>query len=570
MTPRVLAGVAVFALAWVGLGAAPLRAADDALAGAVRDVAVFAQREVEAGQVSGVSVALVAGDRLWMEQGFGWADKRRRIPASGQTVYRVGSISKLFTALAAMQLAEEGRLDIDAPAARYVPEFDIVSSFPAAAPPTLRQLMCHRSGLVREAPVGGYFDFSEPGAAATVASLADCVLVHPPGAVTKYSNSGVTVVGRAVEEVGGVPFTRYQQERILGPLGMTNSGFEPDRRWKGRLARGYLPVAREDEGFSEIVAPHFEFGILPAGNLYSTVGDLARFLKCLFAGGRDAAGGVLVRPETLAEMWKVQMTGASNGFGLGFSLGTYRGMRTFGHMGAVYGFTSEVLGIPGQQVGVVVLANDDLAVGVVRRLARYGLDRLLAASSGMETLDSGAAVGTTPPESEIHACLGDYESESYWARVERGPGGSLRVTVSRQVLDLVPDGPWVYRGTGRLSDRAEFRFTREAEVGVTGFTALGQVFHRVAPDRVPDVPEAWREYLGSYGPRFIPLRVSVRHGHLYAMTENEYDYRLHPVNRTVFRMPPGLYEGEHLVFQRDRAGRVHGVLLANMPLRRLR
>src|SRR5690606_7335560 len=143
-----------------------------------------------------------------------------------------------------------------------------------ASEPTLRQLMCHRAGLAREAPVGRYFDDSEPSPRETVASLADCVLVHPPGTRTKYSNSGVTVVGRAVEEVSGMTFPEYQARHILEPSGMRSSAFLLSRQLRPKLARGRLSVALPEGGFREIEAPRFEFGILPAGNLYSTVEDL--------------------------------------------------------------------------------------------------------------------------------------------------------------------------------------------------------------------------------------------------------------------------------------------------------
>ena len=99
---------------------------------------------------------------------------------------------------------------------------------------------------------------------------------------------------------------------------------------------------------------------------------------------------------------------------------------------------------------------------------------------------------------------------------------------------------------------------------------MEQTFRRVDPDAVPEVPDAWQQFLGSYGPEFIPLVVSVKHGHLYAMTENLADYRLTPLCRTVFKMPPGMYVDEQLVFQPGPDGRVHSVVLAGMVLPRIR
>lgn len=540
----------------------------------VQDLSSAAKAEVGRGHISGVSIALVEGSAVIWSEGFGLADKANRKPATPDTVYRVGSISKLFTALAAMQLWEQGRLDIDAPIDRYVPEFRPVNPDPSrfADAITARQLMCHRSGLIREAPVGGYFDDSEPTAEATVASLADCVRVHPPNTQTKYSNSGVTVVGRAVETVSRQSFAAYQREHLFQPLGMERSAFILEPRLRKDLAKGYLAVAKVGEGFREITAPQFEFGILPAGNLYSTAPDLGRFLAGVLNGGEGSKGRIL-RPETLAEMTRVQLTGNTNGFGLGFSIGWHKGRPTIGHMGAVYGFTSHAVAMPELRIGVVVLANDDLALGPVRRLAYRALDLMISAKDDATPPDPvppPAATTTTPLE--LAAYEGAFESESFWAEIRVGSAGHLKAVISREPFDLSPAGPGQFLAQGRLSSGAEARFQKGEGPGAPAlsFTLFGQTFLRVDPKASTPTPEAWNAYVGSYGPDFIPLIVTLRHGHLYAMTENEFDYRLHPVNRTVFRMPPGLYDSEHLVFERDARGRVHGVLLANMPLKRRR
>ena len=130
---------------------------------AIQKIEAAVQAELSAGEISGVSIALVDDQRIVCVRGFGLADKSKKLPARADTIYRCGSISKLFTAIATMQLVEQNKLNLDKPVTRYAPTFSIVDPFPDASPITLRQLLCHRSGLVREAPVGGYFDASEPG-----------------------------------------------------------------------------------------------------------------------------------------------------------------------------------------------------------------------------------------------------------------------------------------------------------------------------------------------------------------------------------------------------------------------
>lgn len=530
------------------------------------DFANTIQKELRAGSMSGVSVALVDDQQILWAQGFGFADKKRRRPAQANTVYRAGSISKLFTALAAMQLVEQGKLDIDQPVTRYLPDFRIISPFPDGSVFSLRQLMCHRSGNVRESPVGGYFDDSEPTVAATVASLASCVLVYPPNTKTKYSNSGVTIVGHAVERIAGQPFVEHQEQQLLGPLGMGSSAFRINESLRPRLAKGYLPVADGKGGFREVEAPHFELGTVPAGNLYTTAEDLARFLSFLFAGGR-IGGRQLLQPQTLEEMFTPQLTSQTNGFGLGFNVSWFRGHKTVNHMGAVYGFTSLVSGLPREKLGVVVLCNDDIAVRLVRQLGAAGLSLLLQAK-----------LGEAPPPpaptfklaaSELAAFAGDFESESWWAEIRAGEG-VLQANVSGQRATLRPIKTLEFEANGRLADQAPFVFQRSESGRIIGFTALGQKFAPVDAAPHAEISAAWKRFLGRYGPSFIPLIISARHGHLYAMTENEYDNRLTPLNQTVFRMPPGLYTDEQLVFQLDRTGRPHTAVLANMALRRVK
>ena len=116
--------------------------------------------EIQQKGIPALSIALVDDQKIVWARGFGWADPSKRIPATAETIYRVGSVSKLFTDLTVMQLVEQGKIDLDAPVSRYVPDFAPKNPYDVAI--TLRQLMSHRSGLVREPPVGHYFDPAPP------------------------------------------------------------------------------------------------------------------------------------------------------------------------------------------------------------------------------------------------------------------------------------------------------------------------------------------------------------------------------------------------------------------------
>ncbi|MBN2024993.1 MAG: beta-lactamase family protein [Pirellulales bacterium] len=524
------------------------------------------QEELRRGTIVGVSVALVDGQDTVFVEGFGLADPEGARPATAETIYRVGSISKLFTAVAAMQLVEQGKLDLDAPIEEYLPEFRIEVPFDGAGPITARTLMCHRSGMVREAPVGGYFDPNEPTVAQTVSSIASCALVNPPNTQTRYSNVGPTIVGLAVAAASGQSFEEYQREHVLGPLGMTRSAWRMNDRLRGDLAGARMRVADGRGGFTRRAAPRFELGTIPAGNLYATAGDLARFAQMILAEGRAAEGRRILRTETLREMATVQLIDGDAGFGLGFSIGAFEGHRSLRHNGAVYGFTSSLAILPEPGVAVVVLANEDIANGPVLRISNAALALMLEAKLGKPATEPPA---TVPLDADQLAALaGDYESPSYWAEL-RVVDGRLEANISSQPMTLRPIGPLQCEADGPYVCREKITFHKDDEGRVTGFTALEQTFTRIDPGQRRPIPAAWKKFLGSYGPDFIPLVVSERHGRLYAMTENMFDYRLTPVNQVVFHMPPGMYVDEFLVFEPDARGRIHAVNMANVTLRRI-
>ncbi|MGH9632575.1 MAG: serine hydrolase [Bryobacteraceae bacterium] len=353
-------------LGWIILIA--IGAAVSSAAQPVKELENFIGREMREKALPAVSIALVDGDRVVWSKGFGYAQPEEKIAATAGSVYRIGSVSKLFTDLAVMRLVERGEIDIDAPVQRYLPEFQPKNPF--GKPITLRHLMSHRAGLVREPPTGHYFDASTPSLAETVRSLNDTELVYEPGTRTKYSNAGIAVVGYAVERLARQPFAAYLKKTLLEPLGLHDSAFEPEPSWRERLAKAEMWAAHR----SPFPAPTFELGMAPAGSMYSTVSDLGRFLIALFQPG------AIVRPATLEQMWTPQFVPPEQrtGFGLGFSIGTLDGRRRIGHGGAIYGFATELAGLPEERIGVAVVATKDGANDSTGRIADTALRLMLA------------------------------------------------------------------------------------------------------------------------------------------------------------------------------------------------
>lgn len=506
------------------------------------------REEMREWEIGGVAVALIDDQQIVHAAGFGEAKR--------DSIFRVGSVSKLFNAVAVMQQVEAGKLDLDAP---LPPEVLPLNPYPGAPKVTLRQMLSHRSGLQRESTVGGYFDFDQPGLAATVASVRPCVLATKPEEKTRYSNIAPSIAGYMVERAAARNYEQYQKEHLLGPLKMTSSGWTIAGTPRDRMIVSHIRVADGQGGWKRRDTPLFDLGTIPAGNLFSTVEDLGRFASALLADG-----GGLVKPETLAEMWRPQFTKEETGFGLGFVVGKFQGRRSIGHNGAVYGHSTAFVILPGDKIGVAVVGNDDIVNGRIGRIANEALKLMVEAKKGEKPPPSPPPVVIAPDE--LANLTGDYESQSYWARLDV-KDGTLAAVISGQQVKLTPIGPLKFSAESRLDTGATVEFTRGDDGKVSGFTMGLQKYARVALNPQP-LPPHWKAFLGSYGPDFIPIIVTERHGHLYAMTENMVDYRLTPVNRNVCALPLGMYTDEHAIFLTGPDGKPHTVNFASMLLKR--
>jgi CubicO group peptidase (beta-lactamase class C family) len=527
----------------------PLAAAD--YAAVIPEFEAAVRAEMAEWQMEGIAVAWVDGGTTVYDAAFG--------EAKTGSVFRAGSVSKLFNAVAVMQLVEQGKLDLDAP----IPADRLPANpFPGAPPVTLRQLLSHRSGLQRESSVGGYFDASEPTLGATVASLRGSVLVSPPGSENRYSNIGPSLAGQLAAEAAATGFPALQAERVFKPVRMKSSGWLRGDIPGATLLQSHLRVADGKGGFARRSTPVFDLGTIPAGNLYTTSGDLARFIAMLAAGG-DSPGGRVLKKETLDAMWEPQIDPKGT-FGLGFALGEWRGYRTVGHGGAVYGHSTALTYLPQEKIGVVVLCNEDIVNGRTQRLANLALSLMLKAKKGVAVPEPP---DFTPDAAALEALAGDWESQSFWLELKAEKDG-LRGHLASQPCVLKPVAKDRYLLASRIHDDLAVTVERDEGGQAVALVAGPQRFTRVPPDR-PAIPDSWKAYLGSYGPEFIPLVVFEKHGCLYATTENMVDYRLTPVNRHVFAFPPGMYVKESLVFLTGPDGKPHAVDLANMLLTRI-
>jgi CubicO group peptidase (beta-lactamase class C family)/D-alanyl-D-alanine dipeptidase len=527
----------------------------------------FLSREVHAKKLLALSIALVDDQRIVWARGFGFADPQAKIPATAEAIYRVGSVSKLFTDIAVMQLVERGVLDLDAPITDYLPDFKPGSSFDK--PITLRQMMAHRSGLVREPPVGNYFDPTGPSLAKTVDSLNKTQLVYKPQTKTKYSNAAIATLGFVLEKTQKQPFARYLRRTLLDPLDMKRSSFEPEPAVTKNLAKAVMWTYWG----REFAAPTFELGIAPAGSMYTSVLDLGRFLSVLFASGKGGHGQIL-KPETLEQMWTLQFdkderrtAGVSrlvkpkDGFGLGFHISELEGRKSIGHGGAMYGFATELQALPKEKLGVIVVASRDVANGVTTHIAQIALQQMLAAKEGRPL----PVLPETQPISleKARTLAGRYQNGDRWLDLLEREGH----------LWLLPD-----RGGYRLElrqlgdhlivdDRMDYGLKIEAQDDKLHLG--GKPFERVPLTKPQLCPEKWRDLLGEYGWDHNTLVILERDGKLNALIEWFFLYPLEEVSANEFKFPEyGLYRGEKLIFTRDDKGRATRVEAANVVFER--
>ena len=559
----------------LGAAAQQLPAARPEYAAVAQRLARYIEREMRVQGLPIVSIALVDDQQVVWSQGFGTIDSAAHRMAGPETVFRVGSVSKLFTDVAIMQLVEQGKVDLDAPVTRYLPEFHPRN--PYEKPITLRQLMSHRSGLVREPPVGNYFDSTSPPLAATIASLNRTTLVYPPETHTKYSNAAIATVGYVLEKLTGTPFPEALSKAVLQPLGMTTSGFQPTTG----LTRNLAPAAMWTLDGRAFPAPSFQLGIAPAGSMYTTVTDLSRFLSALFAGGRGTNGQVL-KQETIAQMWTPQFAraGEQSGYGIGFRLGTLDGHRSVGHDGAIYGFATTLQALPDERLGVVVVTTRDGANASVDEIADVALRGMLAARVGQA---SGVAAAGTPSASpdttavigaaRARRLVGRYAPRSGKAReielTHRGTGLALLPATGGGVPELRARGDTLVVDDRVFGTGARFLPNADPATSLSSGDGFKDSLVRVDHGMPTAAPASWRGLIGEYGPDYDILYVFERDGRLWALIEWFFPYPLTQVSRDTFAFPAeGLYDGERIVFTRDKSGRATGATAAGVPFAR--
>jgi len=326
------------------------------------------------------SVLVAKDGKVILDQGYGSADLEWNIPNSPTTKFRLGSITKQFTAASILLLQERGKLSIDDPVSKYLPDA------PAAwSKITIHNVLTHTSGIPSFTNFPDYraTEWKDITPSELVARFRDKPLDFEPGTKFSYSNSGYVLLGYLIEKISGQTYGDFLQQNIFIPLGMKDTGIDSNANILPQRAQGYRrsPHGIEHDGYISMTIP------FSAGALYSTTGDLLKWEQALF-------GGKVLKPESLAKM----TTAFKNDYGCGLFIRTVDGHKLITHGGGIEGFNTSLNYYPDDKLIVIVLGN--LTGGAPDQIARY---------AGQTAL--GQAVTLTSERKEVSlspAILPDY------------------------------------------------------------------------------------------------------------------------------------------------------------------
>ncbi len=393
--------------------------------------------------VSSISVALVDGDRIAWQQGFGYADRVAGTLPVPTTMYGIGSVSKVFAAMAVMTLVDAGRVSLDAPVIRYIPDFTMAS--PDYRRITVRMLLDHSAGLPgtdyrnwsMDAPFPGYAD-------QLLATLRTERLKTTPGSMSVYCNDCFTLAQILVDRVSGMSYPDYVTSAILAPLGMAHSRYSTAEFVPGTAARVYDPA-------TATMVPREYLGLYGSGGLFSTPSDMARVASMLMDGGTYAGRRVL-SAEAVAEMGRDQTKGSLDPTGLqGFIYGlgwdTVRepglakvGVTAWYKSGGTNDYVAGFLVVPGERLAVVIESTEPMdhaidAETLAQRIALHALAERGSIAAMPKALGATTLALRTPTVAQLDAIAGTYLGEGRGYRVTVRPDRTL-------AFASLVDGAW--------------------------------------------------------------------------------------------------------------------------------
>lgn len=322
----------------------------------------YIQREISNRQLPGIAVAIVRGQEIVYLKGFGYANLNTKSPVTPQTIFDLASCSKSFTALAVLALWQDGLIDLDKPLAFYLPEFHLVEE-EVSTQITIRQLLNQTSGLPGDVSEPVSYHTGNNAMEALVSAMANIHSQNPPGAIFEYANFNYNLLGALIEKVSGESFEDFVQERIFVPMDMTHSTLRPEIAARYDRADGHQLL------LGKVVVRNVPIyrSAVPAGWIMSSVEDMAKWLIANMNHG-VVAGEQVIPAELIETMHNTGVTftedGKEAGYGMGWFTGlTNDGKMVFWHGGDTPNFLSEMILLPEERLGIVMLANGQTCQG---------------------------------------------------------------------------------------------------------------------------------------------------------------------------------------------------------------
>jgi CubicO group peptidase (beta-lactamase class C family) len=468
--------------------------------------------------IVGMSSVVLSGDRRLLKEGYGFADRSRKIRVTPETTFPLASVTKLFTATAVMQLVERGEIDLDSPVSRYLPEL---------AGPTVRQLLTHHGGITGNIMEGFELKEPDPGAFREVPRLLGGM--HPvsaPDTVFAYCNAGYSVLGRLVERMSGSGYAELVTRGVLEPLGMSSSRFLISQADTDGTAMGY-------EGRRQV--PVYPMRDIPAGGLLSTASDMERFMEFVFDEGRDGVLG----PAAFTEMTRRQnaQIALDGDFSIGLGYWLIKPFATeeafVSHAGDIPPFHTVLVTIPGRRIGVFLAANSSRDPSALIPLAVELVRTVYVWQTGKPMEDPPLPPKVRLDRTALDSMTGRYASPMGLIEVQPRHG-KLLARVLGYPLELVPRADGSFTAELSLLGLASIPVSSLSSLRFSRLEADGQTYLRITTlgilagvaERLPrtEVPRAWKARAGRYEivprgansgyrwPRDVSLAVDERSG----------------------------------------------------------
>jgi CubicO group peptidase (beta-lactamase class C family) len=502
------------------------------------------QSYVDAKQFMG-SVLIARGDAILFNKSYGMANLEWNVPNTPTTKFRIGSITKQFTAAATLLLEERGKLKVEDPVKKYIP--DAPEAWDKI---TLYNVLTHTGGIPNFTDFPDYpqKSLSPMTAEQIVAWFKDKPLDFDPGAKFSYSNSDYVLLGYLIEKLSGQSYEKFLQENILSPLGMEDSGYDSNTAIIEHRASGYSQTRAGplNAGYVNMTVPH------GAGALYSTTLDLLKWEEGLF-------GGKLLKPESLAKM----TTPFKENYAFGLIIQTTEGRKNIWHNGAIQGFNASLGYYPDSKVTVAVLSN------LNGNAPDEMLPKLAAVAHGQAVQLSSERKEIKLPRETLGTYVGTYELQ---------PRIKIMITLAGDQLQGQLSGqgklPLFAEAEGKFFLKvvdAQLEFLKDANGKITNVilhqNGRDQRAHRISDSvlerkEIKLSTETLTAYAGNYDAGIAKVAVTFEDGHLMMRFGPQPKAELFPESETSFFLKT---VDAQIEFTKDASGAIIGLTLHQGP-----